>query len=661
VNKLGRNALLWTVIVISIIALFSLFQDKSNSLTSIPYSDFLQEVDQGKILRVDIKGQNIIMVNSQRLIAKTYAPYDPELIKKLASRGVQINVIPRDDEQFSFLHLLLSWLPMLLLMGGWFFIWRQMQSGGNRALGFGKSKAKMLGEKVVKIRFDDVAGIDEAKNELGEVIDFLKDPKKFQRLGGKIPRGVLLVGPPGTGKTLLARAIAGEAGVPFFSISGSEFVEMFVGVGASRVRDMFEQGKRNAPCIIFVDEIDAVGRHRGFGLGGGNDEREQTLNQLLVEMDGFEDNAGVIIIAATNRPDVLDPALLRPGRFDRQVVVPNPDLNGRDRILKVHSKKVPLSSDVDLMVIARGTPGFSGADLANLVNEAALLAARRGKRQVSMSEFESAKDKVLMGIERRSMVMSDEEKRLTAYHEAGHAIVALNMKDSDPIHKATIIPRGRALGMVMRLPESDRISVSRDKLEADLCVAMGGRIAEELVFGYGKVTTGASSDIKQATDIVKKMIIEWGMGKLGFLSYAESSQDVFLGHSMMNPRQMSEATAQAIDREVRELVDKLYKKTYDLLSSNMEQLHVIAKGLIDYETLSGDEIKALLRGETINRAIPAAYEESKVKDSGKRLDFPTSKKTRQKTPVKQSKTSASSSKRKTDNRPRSAKSRSSKQ
>jgi cell division protease FtsH len=661
VNKFGRNAFLWTVIVVSIIALFNLFQDKSNSLTSIPYSDFLQEVEQGKILRVDIKGQNIIMVNNQRLIAKTYAPYDPELIKKLAARGVQINVVPRDDEQFSFLHLILSWLPMLLLMGGWFFIWRQMQSGGNRALGFGKSKAKMLGEKVVKIKFDDVAGIDEAKNELGEIIDFLKDPKKFQRLGGKIPRGVLLVGPPGTGKTLLARAIAGEAGVPFFSISGSEFVEMFVGVGASRVRDMFEQGKRNAPCIIFVDEIDAVGRHRGFGLGGGNDEREQTLNQLLVEMDGFEDNAGVIIIAATNRPDVLDPALLRPGRFDRQVVVPNPDLNGRERILKVHSKKVPLSSDVDLMVIARGTPGFSGADLANLVNEAALLAARRGKRQVSMSEFESAKDKVLMGIERRSMVMSDEEKRLTAYHEAGHAIVALNMKDSDPIHKATIIPRGRALGMVMRLPESDRISVSRDKLEADLCVAMGGRIAEELVFGYGKVTTGASSDIKQATDIVKKMIIEWGMGKLGFLSYAESSQDVFLGHSMVNSRQMSEVTAQAVDREVRELVDRLYEKTYDLLSNNMEQLHVVAKGLIDYETLSGDEIKALLRGETINRQIPTTHEVSKAKDSSKSLDFPTSKKTYKKAPAKQSKTSASPFKRKADNRPRSAKSRSSKQ
>jgi cell division protease FtsH len=641
VNKIGRNAFLWIIIAISVVALFNIFQDKSNGLVSVPYSDFLQDIDQGKIARVDIKGQNIIIVNNERLLSRTYAPYDPDLIKKLSSKGVQINVVPRDDDQFSFLHLILSWFPMLLLLGGWFFFWRQMQTGGNKALGFGKSKAKMLGEKVVKIKFDDVAGIDEAKNELGEIVDFLKDPKKFQRLGGKIPRGVLLVGPPGTGKTLLARAIAGEAGVPFFSISGSEFVEMFVGVGASRVRDMFEQGKRNAPCIIFIDEIDAVGRHRGFGLGGGNDEREQTLNQLLVEMDGFEDNTGVIIIAATNRPDVLDPALLRPGRFGRQIVVLNPDLNGREKILKVHSKKVILSDDVDLMVIARGTPGFSGADLANLVNEATLLAARRGKRQVSMSEFEAAKDKVLMGIERRSMVMSAEEKRLTAYHEAGHAVVALHMDDSDPIHKATIIPRGRALGMVMRLPESDRISVSRDKLEADLCVAMGGRIAEELTFGYGKITTGASSDIKQATDIAKRMIIEWGMGNLGFLSYAESSQDVFLGHSMSNSRQISEATAQKIDSEVRSVVDRLYKKSYDLLKDNVKQLHIIAKGLIDYETLSGDEIKAILRGESLNRTVPV---EDKDKPSkGERLNFPTSK--AKKTP-KSSVKKADSSKRK---------------
>ena len=484
---------------------------------------------------------------------------------------------------------------------------RQMQSTGGKAMGFGKSRARLLNEKTGRVTFEDVAGIDEAKQELEEIVDFLKDPQKFQRLGGKIPKGCLLVGPPGTGKTLLARAIAGEANVPFFTISGSDFVEMFVGVGASRVRDMFEQGKKNAPCIIFIDEIDAVGRHRGAGLGGGNDEREQTLNQLLVEMDGFESNEGVILIAATNRPDVLDPALLRPGRFDRQVVVPNPDINGREKILKVHMRKVPLAPDVEPRVIARGTPGFSGADLANLVNEAALLAARNGKRVVGMAEFEAAKDKVMMGAERRSMVMSDEEKRLTAYHEAGHALIAVNEVESDPIHKATIIPRGRALGMVMRLPESDRISMSKAKLKADLAVGMGGRLAEEIVFGAEKVTTGASSDIKMVTDIARRMVTEWGMSaKLGPLSYGENDQEVFLGHSVTTHKNISEATSKSIDEEIRGIVDTAYEHARKVLTDNLEQLHTLAKGLLEFETLSGDEIRTLLRGDKIDRSDGAS-------------------------------------------------------
>jgi cell division protease FtsH len=483
-----------------------------------------------------------------------------------------------------------------------------MQAGGNRALGFGKSKAKLLNEKTGKITFNDVAGIDEAKSELEEIVDFLKDPSKFRRLGGKIPRGVLLVGPPGTGKTLLARAIAGEANVPFFSISGSEFVEMFVGVGASRVRDMFDQGKKNAPCIIFIDEIDAVGRHRGFGLGGGNDEREQTLNQLLVEMDGFEENNGVIIISATNRPDVLDPALLRPGRFDRQVVVPLPDLNGREKILRVHLRKVPLSTDVDPLVLARGTPGFSGADLANLINEAALLAARRGKRVVGVDELEDAKDKVLMGTERRSMVMAEEEKKLTAYHEAGHAIVALNIPESDPIHKATIIPRGQALGMVMRLPERDRVSVSRIKLEADLSVAAGGRIAEKMIFGPEKVTTGASADISQATKMARRMILECGMSeKLGFLSYTgDSAQEVFLGHSTTASKNISSSTATIIDNEIRALIDKTYNRAEEILKNNKKALELLAEGLLEHETLTGEDIKKIVDGQQIVKRKKAA-------------------------------------------------------
>ena len=520
------------------------------------------------------------------------------------------------------LGILISWFPMLLFIGVWIFFMRQMQGGGGKAMGFGKSKAKLLTEKLGRVTFDDVAGIDEAKTELEEIVEFLKDPQKFQRLGGKIPKGCLLVGPPGTGKTLLARAIAGEANVPFFTISGSDFVEMFVGVGASRVRDMFEQGKKNAPCIIFIDEIDAVGRHRGAGLGGGNDEREQTLNQLLVEMDGFEANEGVILIAATNRPDVLDPALLRPGRFDRQVVVPNPDILGRERILKVHMRKVPLAPDVEARTIARGTPGFSGADLANLVNEAALLAARKGKRVVFMSEFEEAKDKVMMGSERRSMVMTDEEKKLTAYHEAGHAVVALHCEDSDPIHKATIIPRGRALGMVMRLPEGDRISLSKAKIFADLRVACGGRIAEEMIFGETKITTGASSDIKMVSDMSRRMVTEWGMSdKLGFLAYGADQQEVFLGHSVTQTKNLSDATAKTIDEETRRIIDEAYIDASSILTKNKDQLETVAKGLLEYETLSGDEIESLISGNTLSKNKPG--DETPKSGGGRRSSVPT--------------------------------------
>jgi cell division protease FtsH len=542
---------------------------------------------------------------------------------------VRISVAPKSEESQTFWAYILNWMPMLLIFGAWIFIMRQMQSTGGKAMGFGKSRARMLTEKTGRVTFEDVAGIDEAKQELEEIVEFLKDPQKFQRLGGKIPKGCLLVGPPGTGKTLLARAIAGEANVPFFTISGSDFVEMFVGVGASRVRDMFEQGKKNAPCIIFIDEIDAVGRHRGAGLGGGNDEREQTLNQLLVEMDGFESNEGVILIAATNRPDVLDPALLRPGRFDRQVVVPNPDVSGREKIIRVHMRKVPLAPDVDPKTIARGTPGFSGADLANLVNEAALLAARVGKRVVTMNEFEAAKDKVMMGAERRSMVMTEEEKRLTAYHESGHAIVALHEPESDPIHKATIIPRGRALGMVMRLPEGDRISVSRAKLKADLAVAAGGRLAEEMVFGAEKITTGASSDIKMATDMARRMVTEWGMSeKLGPLTYGENEQEVFLGHSVATHKNVSEATAKTIDEEIRQIVDEAYARARKTLTDHTDQLHALARGLLEYETLSGEEIRALLRGETIVREPGGTNNEPPTKPreagGGRRSSVPTS-------------------------------------
>lgn len=569
----------------------------------IPYSTFLQDVDGKKVDRVCISGNSVRGLYKDGKMFSTYTPNDNNLVNKLYLNNVVISVVPHDsDSNGGFWGLFWGWFPTILMMSVIIFIYRQMSNGGNKAMVFGKSKAKMMGNKKPKVTFKDVEGVEEAKAELTEIVEFLKDPKKFQRLGGRIPRGVLLVGSPGTGKTLLARAIAGEANVPFFSISGSEFVEMFVGVGASRVRDMFEQGKKNAPCIIFIDEIDAVGRHRGFGLGGGNDEREQTLNQLLVEMDGFSENEGVIIIAATNRPDVLDPALLRPGRFDRQVVVPNPDLNGRTKILQVHMKKLPLSDSVDPVVIARGTPGFSGADLANLVNEAALIAAGRDKIKVEMQDFEDAKDKVLMGAERKSIVMSDDEKKLTAYHEGGHALVALNMKESDPIHKVTIIPRGRALGLVMRLPERDRVSMARDKLEADICVAMGGRMAEKIIFGDEKITTGASSDIQQATNIVRRMVVEWGMSeKLGFLSYADEQDNVFLGHRTSKNSNISEKTSELIDAEVRKIIDAAYKRTYELLKSKEDDLHKIAAALLEYETLTGDEVKTILNGGTISR------------------------------------------------------------
>ncbi|HMM13058.1 MAG: ATP-dependent zinc metalloprotease FtsH [Parvibaculum sp.] len=612
-----KNFALWVIIALLLVALFNLFQSPVQQAASseINFSRLLSEVDGGNVRDVTIAGENITGHYTDGRPFRTYAPSDPSLVNRLYEKGVQITAKPSDENVPSIVGVLVSWFPMLLLIAVWIFFMRQMQGGGGKAMGFGKSKAKLLTERHGRVTFDDVAGIDEAKDDLTEIVEFLRDPAKFQRLGGRIPKGVLLVGPPGTGKTLLARAIAGEANVPFFTISGSDFVEMFVGVGASRVRDMFEQAKKNAPCIIFIDEIDAVGRHRGAGLGGGNDEREQTLNQLLVEMDGFEPNEGIILIAATNRPDVLDPALLRPGRFDRQVVVPNPDVVGREKILKVHMKKVPLAPDVDPRTLARGTPGFSGADLANLVNEAALMAARRGKRLVTMSEFEDAKDKVMMGAERRSMVMTEEEKRLTAYHEGGHALVALNMPASDPVHKATIIPRGRALGMVMRLPERDQISVTREKLQADLAVAMGGRIAEEVIFGHEKVTSGASSDIAMATKMAKAMVTRWGMSdKLGPLAYHENEEEVFLGHSVSRQQNMSEETQRAIDGEVRRIVEEGYATARKIITDHLDQLHVIAKGLLEYETLSGDEIKGLLKGEppVRNMGEPVAAETGPV-------------------------------------------------
>ena len=605
-NNLTRNILVWMVIGVVVLALFNMFQNANNTQRSnaVAYSDFVAQVESGDMREVTIEGNNLYGTTRNNIPVSSYMPSGADVVTLLRENNVRIEARPDESDSPGLFSVLLGWFPMLLFIGVWIFFMRQMQGGGrNGAMGFGKSRAKLLNEHHGRVTFEDVAGIDEAKTELEEVVEFLRDPSRFQRLGGKIPKGVLLVGPPGTGKTLLARAIAGEAEVPFFTISGSDFVEMFVGVGASRVRDMFEQGKKNAPCIIFIDEIDAVGRHRGAGLGGGNDEREQTLNQMLVEMDGFEANEGVILIAATNRPDVLDPALLRPGRFDRQVVVPNPDVLGREKILKVHMRKVPLASDVNARTIARATPGFSGADLANLVNEAALQAARKNRRTVAMAEFEDAKDKVMMGAERRSMVMTDEEKKLTAYHEAGHAVVALHQPASDPIHKATIIPRGRALGMVMRLPEGDRISMARDKLLADLRVACGGRIAEEMVFGIEKVTTGASSDIRMVSDVARRMVTEWGLSeKLGFLAYSADEQEVFLGRSVAQQKNMSDETAKRIDEEIRNIVDKAYNEAAEILKKNRKQLKLLANALLEYETLSGDEITTLIEGGSIVRS-----------------------------------------------------------
>ena len=574
--------------------------------TSKDYSEFQTQVRSGQVSVVVFEGQQIRFGKTEPLPFYTINPETDNtvLIGELMKQGIQISAAePKSQSLIG--QLLISSFPILLLIGVWIYFMRQMQGGGGKAMGFGKSRARLLTEKVGRVTFDDVAGIDEAKTELEEIVEFLKDPQRFQRLGGKIPKGCLLVGPPGTGKTLLARAIAGEANVPFFTISGSDFVEMFVGVGASRVCDMFEQGKKNAPCIIFIDEIDAVGRHRGAGLGGGNDEREQTLNQLLVEMDGFESNEGVILIAATNRPDVLDPALLRPGRFDRQVTVPNPDILGREKIMKVHMRKVPLAPDVEARTIARGTPGFSGADLANLVNEAALLAARAGKRVVTMSDFEAAKDKVMMGAERRSMVMTDEEKKLTAYHEAGHALVGIHMPKCDPLHKVTIIPRGRALGVTMNLPERDQYTLSRVQLESKLAMMFGGRMAEELVFGVENITTGAGNDIQQATNMARRMVTEFGFSdKLGPLRYSDNDEEIFLGHSVTQHKNVSEGTANLIDQEVRRLIDTAEGEARRILTDHKDELETVTQALLEYETLSGHEVNDLIAGKGVNRPDP---------------------------------------------------------
>src|SRR3979411_1503213 len=618
-----RNFALWVIIVLLLLALFTLFQNPGQRASSqdISFSQLLSEVDQNHVREVVIQGPEIHGTYTDNRSFNTYAPSDPTLVQRLYNKGVQITARAPGDNVPWFVSLLVSWLPFIALIGVWIFLSRQMQGGAGKAMGFGKSRAKLLAESHGRITFDDVAGVDEAKQDLQEIVEFLRDPGKFQRLGGRIPRGVLLVGPPGTGKTLIARAVAGEANVPFFTISGSDFVEMFVGVGASRVRDMFEQAKKNAPCIIFIDEIDAVGRHRGAGLGGGNDEREQTLNQLLVEMDGFEANEGVILIAATNRPDVLDPALLRPGRFDRQVVVPNPDVVGREQILKVHVRKVPLAPDINLKTIARGTPGFSGADLMNLVNEAALTAARRNKRMVTQSEFEEAKDKVMMGAERKSLVMTEEEKRLPADHQGGHAIVGLNVIATDPIHKATIIPRGRALGMVMQLPERDKLSMSLEQMTSRLAIMMGGRVAEELVFGREKVTSGASSDIEQATRLARMMVTRWGLSEaLGTVSYGENQDEVFLGMSVSRTQNASEATVQKIDTEIRRFVEEGYNEATRILTEKRADLEALAKGLLEFETLSGEEIQELLKGKKPNRESvlePTTPRTSAVPPAGK--------------------------------------------
>ena len=611
-----RNLMMWGVIVLLVLGLYNLFQNPGSiaGKTEMPFSTFLTEVDKGNIVSVDIRGSEISGNFRDGKGFKTYSPNYPNLVEKLSAKGVAITAGPREEKGPSLWGIILSWFPMLLLIGVWIFFMRQMQGGKGGAMGFGRSKAKLLTEAHGRVTFQDVAGVEEAKEELEEIVHFLKDPRKFQKLGGRIPKGALLVGPPGTGKTLLARAIAGEANVPFFTISGSDFVEMFVGVGASRVRDMFEQGKKSAPCIIFIDEIDAVGRSRGAGLGGGNDEREQTLNQLLVEMDGFETNEGVILIAATNRPDVLDPALLRPGRFDRQVVVSNPDIIGREAILKVHLKKITTGPDVNPKVIARGTPGFSGADLANIVNESALLAARRNKRIVTMSDLEEAKDKVMMGAERKSMVMTEEEKTLTAYHEGGHAVVALYEPTSDPIHKATITPRGRALGMVMRLPERDQLSITREKMFGNISVAMGGRIAEEMIFGYDNVTSGASSDIEMVTKMAKNMVTRYGMSdQLGPIAYQENEEEVFLGRSVSRTQNVSEETAKKIDFEVKKIVEAGYARAKKILAEKVDELHKVSKALLTYETLSGEEIKKIVFENVYPKRLSGKEEASTTK------------------------------------------------
>jgi cell division protease FtsH len=599
-NDLTKNILLWVVIVLVMLAVFSRYVPNGDQATTLPYSEFYNDVKAGRVDSVVLQGDTIHGALKDRTKFETYNPESSYtvLIGELMKANVKVEGQPPKQPNF-LAQLLLQLAPALLLMIVFVYLLRQMQgaAGGRGAMSFGKSRARLLGEDQVNVTFADVAGVDEAKQEVGEIVDFLKDPGKFQKLGGKIPKGVLMVGSPGTGKTLLARAIAGEAKVPFFTISGSDFVEMFVGVGASRVRDMFEQAKKHAPCIIFIDEIDAVGRHRGAGLGGGHDEREQTLNQLLVEMDGFEGNEGIIVIAATNRPDVLDPALLRPGRFDRQVVVPLPDVRGREQILRVHMRRVPLGDDVKPALIARGTPGFSGADLANLVNEAALFAARANQRLVSMDQFERAKDKIMMGAERRSMVMTDPEKRMTAYHEAGHAIVGISVPEHDPVYKVTIIPRGRALGVTQFLPEQDRYSMSKRRLESSIATLFGGRIAEELIFGADSVTTGASNDIERATELARNMVTKWGLSdRLGPLTYSEDQGEVFLGRSVTQHKQVSDETAHAIDEEVRRLIESNYKRARDILETNIERLHSMAEALIKYETLADDQLKDIMSG-----------------------------------------------------------------
>ncbi len=602
--RFGKNAVIWLLAFVALSVVMSFMENKtfSSNYENLAFSDFMNEVKGKRIASVTMSGAEVYSVATDGKKYITYTPYSPTTVDTLLANNVKVDALPKDTSGDTFWSIIISWFPMILLIGVWIFFMRQANAGNSKAMSFGKSRARLV-ENTKRVTFNDVAGADESKQELEEIVDFLKDPQKFQRLGGKIPKGVLLVGPPGTGKTLLAKAVAGEANVPFFSISGSDFVEMFVGVGASRVRDMFAQAKKNSPCLLFIDEIDAVGRHRGAGLGGGNDEREQTLNQLLVEMDGFEPNENVILIAATNRPDVLDPALLRPGRFDRQVTVSNPDVKGREAILNVHVRKVPLARDVDLSVVARGTPGFSGADLANLVNEAALLAARRNKRKVTAEDFDNAKDKVLMGSERKSMAMDEQEKKLTAYHEAGHAICSLHVKETDPIHKATIIPRGRALGMVQQLPEKDQYSYTRAKMLSRLIICMGGRVSEELKFGYDKVTSGASSDIAAATNLARAMVTEWGMSSaLGPVMYAENSNEVFLGRSVTQNQNMSEETARLVDSEIKRLVTDAHAEAEKILKENDNELEILAQALMEYETLTGEEIKEVLAGKKINRA-----------------------------------------------------------